>query len=147
MGKINFTKDHFDKMCKGLLVMLLNNGVVITKLGTPINVVELLHTTTINSRNNIRLSLAQKITALENQDEWAANEETAKKLENYKETKELVNLIIGYKRFKMEAEEESQKKANLIAKLNEIKESQKSPEDKIKELEAELSAMSEAETF
>lgn len=106
MGKINFTKDHFDKMCKGLLVMLLNNGVVTTKLGTPINVVGLLHTTTINSLNNIRLSLAQKITALENQDEWAANEETAKKLENYKETKELVNLIIGYKRFKMEAEEE-----------------------------------------
>ena len=119
--------------------MLLNNGVVTTKLGTPINVVELLHTTTINSLNNIRLSLAQKITTLENQDAWAANEETAKTLENYKETKELVNLIIGYKRFKMEAEEESQKKANLIAKLNEIKESQKSPEDKIKEIEAELS--------
>ena len=63
MAKINFTKDHFNKMCKGLLAMLLNNGVVTTKLGTPINVVELLHTTTINSLNNIRLSLAQKITA------------------------------------------------------------------------------------
>ena len=147
MAKINFTKEHFNKMCKGLLAMLLNNGVVNTKLGTPINVVELLHTTTINSLNNIRLSLAQKITALENQDEWAANEETAKKLENYTETKELVNLIIGYKRFKMEAEEESQKKANLIAKLNEIKESQKSPEDKIKEIEAELSNIKDTESF
>ena len=147
MAKINFTKEHFNKMCKGLLAMLLNNGVVTTKLGTPINVVELLHTTTINSLNNIRLSLAQKITALENQDEWAANEETAKKLENYKETKELVNLIIGYKRFKMEAEEECQKKANLIAKLNEIKESQKSPEDKIKEIEAELSNIKDTESF
>ena len=147
MAKINFTKEHFNKMCNGLLAMLLNNGVVTTKLGTPINVVELLHTTTINSLNNIRLSLAQKITALENQDEWAANEETAKKLENYKETKELVNLIIGYKRFKMEVEEESQKKANLIAKLNEIKESQKSPEDKIKEIEAELSNIKDTESF
>ena len=147
MAKINFTKEHFNKMCKGLLAMLLNNGVVTTKLGTPINVVELLHTTTINSLNNIRLSLAQKITALENQDEWTSNEETTKKLENYKETKELVNLIIGYKRFKMEAEEESQKKANLIAKLNEIKESQKSPEDKIKEIEAELSNIIDTESF
>ena len=26
MAKINFTKDHFDKMCKGLLAMLLNSG-------------------------------------------------------------------------------------------------------------------------
>lgn len=68
---------------------------------------------TINSLNNIRLALANKITALENQDEWVANEEIARKLEECKETKELVNLIIGYKRFKMEAEEESQKKANL----------------------------------
>ena len=41
MAKINFTKEHFNKMCKGLLAMLLNNGVVTTKLGTPINVVEL----------------------------------------------------------------------------------------------------------
>ena len=47
----------------------------------------------------------------------------------------------------MEAEEESQKKANLIAKLNEIKESQKSPEDKIKEIEAELSNIKDTESF
>ena len=47
----------------------------------------------------------------------------------------------------MEVEENAQKKAELIAKLKALKESQKSPEDKIKELEAELSAMSETETF
>ena len=48
MAKINFTKEHFDKMCSLLLTMLLNNNIVNSKLGTPINVVELLHTTTIN---------------------------------------------------------------------------------------------------
>ena len=42
---------------------------------------------------------------------------------------------------------EPQKKANLIAKLNEIKESQKSPEDKIKEIEAELSNIKDTESF
>lgn len=36
MGKINFTKEHFNKMCNGLLAMLLNNEVITTKLGTPI---------------------------------------------------------------------------------------------------------------
>lgn len=61
--------------------------------------------------------------------------------------KELVNLVIGYKRYRTEVEENTQKKAELTAKLKAIKESQKSPEDKIKELEAELSAMSETETF
>ena len=41
----------------------------------------------------------------------------------------------------------SPKKAELTAKLKELKDSQKSPEDKIKELEAELSAIDETETF
>ena len=147
MAKINFTKEHFNKMCTLLIGMLLRNEVISSKLGTPINVVELLHTTTINSLNNIRLTLSNKIKQLESQDEWVASDSTAKQLDTAKEQKELVNLVIGYKRYKMEVEENAQKKAELTAKLKALKESQKSPEDKIKEIEAELSAMSETETF
>ena len=147
MAKINFTKEHFNKMCTLLMGMLLRNEVISSKLGTPINVVELLHTTTINSLNNIRLTLSNKIKQLESQDEWIASEINAQQLNIAKRQKELVNLVIGYKRYKMEVEENAQKKAELTAKLKALKESQKSPEDKIKELEAELSAMSETETF
>ena len=147
MAKINFTKEHFNKMCTLLMGMLLRNEVISSKLGTPINVVELLHTTTINSLNNIRLTLSNKIKQLESQDEWIASEINAQQLDIAKRQKELVNLVIGYKRYKMEVEENAQKKAELTAKLKALKESQKSPEDKIKEIEAELSAMSETETF
>ena len=147
MAKINFTKEHFNKMCTLLMGMLLRNEVISSKLGTPINVVELLHTTTINSLNNIRLTLSNKIKQLESQDEWIASEINAQQLDIAKRQKELVNLVIGYKRYRMEVEENAQKKAELTAKLKTLKESQKSPEDKIKELEAELSAMSETETF
>ena len=147
MAKINFTKEHFDKMCSLLIIMLLNNRTISSKLGTPINVVELLHTTTINSLNNIRLALSNKIKQLESQDEWVVSDSTARQLDTAKEQKELVNLIIGYKRYKMEVEENAQKKAELTAKLKELKDSQKSPEDKIKELEAELSAIDETKTF
>lgn len=147
MQKINFTKEHFDKMCSLLLTMLLNNSTVNSKLGTPINVVELLHTTTINSLNDIRLALSNKIKRLENQDGWVTSGSTAKQLDTVRAQEELVNLVIGYKRYRMEVEENAQKKAELTAKLKALKESQKSPEDKIKELEAELSAISETETF
>ena len=147
MAKINFTKEHFNEMCTLLMGMLLRNEVISSKLGTPINVVELLHTTTINSLNNIRLALSNKIKQLESQDEWVASDSNARQLDTAKEQKELVNLVIGYKRYRMEVEENAQKKAELTAKLKALKESQKSPEDKIKELEAELSAMSETETF
>ena len=147
MAKINFTKEHFNKMCTLLIGMLLRNEVISSKLGTPINVVELLHTTTINSLNNIRLTLSNKIKQLESQDEWVTSDSNARQLDTAKEQKELVNLVIGYKRYKMEVEENAQKKAELTAKLKALKESQKSPEDKIKELEAELSAIDETETF
>lgn len=147
MAKINFTKEHFNKMCTLLIGMLLRNEVISSKLGTPINIVELLHTTTINSLNNIRLTLSNKIKQLESQDEWVASDSNARQLDTAKEQKELVNLVIGYKRYRMEVEENAQKKAELTAKLKALKESQKSPEDKIKEIEAELSAMSETETF
>ncbi len=147
MTKINFTKKHFDKMCSLLLTMLLNNNTVNSRFGTPINVVELLHTTTINSLNNIRIALSNKIKQFENQDEWVASDSIAKQLDTVVVQKELVNLIIGYKRYRMEVEESAQKKAELTAKLKALKESQKSPEDKIKELETELSDISETETF
>ena len=147
MAKINFTKEHFDKMCSLLLTMLLSNNTVNSKLGTPINVVELLHTTTINSLNDIRLALSNKIKRLENQDGWVTSGSTAKQLDTVRAQEELVNLVIGYKRYRMEVEENAQKKAELTAKIKALKESQKSPEDKIKELEAELSAMGETETF
>lgn len=147
MAKINFTKEHFNKMCTLLMDMLLRNEIISSKLGTPINVVELLHTTTINSLNNIRLTLSNKIKQLESQDEWIASEINAQQLNIAKRQKELVNLVIGYKRYKMEVEENIKKKAELITKLKELKDSQKSPEDKIKELEAELSAIDETETF
>ena len=147
MQKINFTKEHFEKMCSLLLTMLLNNSTVNSKLGTPINVVELLHTTTINSLNDIRLGLSNKIKRLENQDGWVTSGSTAKQLDTVREHEELVNLVIGYKKYRMEVEENAQKKAELTAKLKALREAQKSPEDKIKELEAELSAIDEAETF
>ena len=147
MAKINFTKEHFNKMCTLLMGILLRNEVISSKLGTPINVVELLHTTTINSLNNIRLTLSNKIKQLESQDEWIASEINAQQLNIAKRQKELVNLVIGYKRYKMEVEENIKKKAELTAKLKELKDSQKSPEDKIKKLEAELSAIDETETF
>lgn len=147
MAQVNFTKVHFDRMCSLLVAMLLSNDTIQSKLGSPINAVDLLHTTTINSLNGIRLSLAKKVEALENQDEWVATQQTQRELEITKGKKELVNLVIGYKRYSLEKQEIAKKKAELTAKLKELKESQKSPEDKIKELEAELSSIDKEADF
>lgn len=139
--KINFTQEHFQRMQHLLLGMLLNNETINNKLGQPLNVVELLHTTSIQGLNGIRLSLGKQIEALENQDEWVASPVSQAKLENLKVSKELVNLIIGYKRFQFEAEEVAKKKAELVNRIAQMKEEAKTPEDRLKEAEAELAAL------
>ena len=53
MAKINFTTEHFEKLCRLALNMLMSNDVVFTKLGVALNVGELIHTTTINTLNDI----------------------------------------------------------------------------------------------
>lgn len=146
MAKINFTKEHFDKMCVGVLRMALENTTVPTKIGTPLSVLELLHTTTIGTLNGIRLNLSKQIETLENQDEWVAESISQTKLEKLKSMKETVNLIIGYKRYQLEEEETARKREELSSKLAELKESQKSPEDKIKEIEDQLKSL-DATTF
>lgn len=139
--KINFTQEHFNRMQAMLMQMLLSNETINNKLGQPLNVVELLHTTSVNGLNSIRLSLAKQIENLENQDEWVSSPVSQIKLDNLKAARETVNLIIGYKRHRAEVEEVKAKKEELKAKINQMKEEAKTPEDRLKEAEAELAAL------
>lgn len=142
MTKINFNKAHYECMCEHLLDMLLNNEVIQYKMLT-LDVIALLHTTTINTLNSIRLDLKKAIDNLENQDEWSTTELNQKKLASLKDKKELVNLIIGYKRWQDEQESIKLARKLLLEELDDLKESQKTPEDKIKELEDKLANLKE----
>ena len=141
MAKINFTKEHFNKMCDGVMKLVLDNEVVLTKMGTTLNAIELLHTTTIGTLNNIRVNIGKQIESFEDQDEWVTTTTSQVKLEKLKFLKETINLIIGYKRYKMGLEETKRKREELNRKLAELKESTKTPEDKIKELEDKLAGL------
>lgn len=137
--KINFTKEHFAKL-KELAAQALFEGTVIrTKMGSPLNIFELVHCTSVNQLNEIKNALAKQIEKIETGDEWT-NPDNAK-IEGLKTSKEMINLIIGWKRFNMEKEANARKKAELTERLTELKESQKTPEDRIKEMEAELAAL------
>lgn len=138
MAKINFTQEHFEKLKAYAVEMLFTQETVTTKLGQTLNIVELLHTTTINTLNSIRLQLGKDIETIENQDEWVSGNNSQRKLESLKAKKELVNLIIGYKRFVQEQTEIARERASIEDELVRLKESQKTPEDKIKELESKL---------
>ena len=147
MAKVNFTKEHYAKMQALAFAMLVDNSTISTRMGQPLNIVELMHTQTINTLNNIRLSLGKQIEDIEKTDEWVATDYQQEKLEALKKKKDLVNLIIGWKRYNLEVQETKAKKQALKAQLEELKESQKTPEDKIKELEAQLKELDTTEEF
>lgn len=139
--KINFTKANMLRLCELANDALFEKKTVTTRLGQVLNIFELIHTTTVNQLNEIRLSLSKKIEKIEEGDEWTSPDND--KLQAMKETKELVNLIIGYKRYNAELAENKAKKAELTKKLEELKESTKTPEDRIKEMEAQLKELEE----
>lgn len=141
MAKINFTKEHEAKLDALAVKMLKENGVVRTSMGQCLNIVELMHTTSINQLNNIRTALLKTIQKKEEGDEWIETDTSA--LDQMKNTKELVNLIIGWKRKNLEIAENKAKKEELTKKLSELKESTKTPEDRIKEMEAQLAELDE----
>lgn len=139
--KINFTKAHMERLINLADAALFNRTVITTKLGQSLNIYELLHTTSINQLNEIKVNLIKKIEKVEASDEWTAPDND--KLQSMKDIKELVNLIIGWKRYNLELEENARKKEELSKKLTELKESTKTPEDRIKEMEAELAKLEE----
>jgi hypothetical protein len=139
--RINFTKEHEAKLDALAIKMLKENGIVRTSMGQVLNIVELMHTTSINQLNNIRSALLKAIQKKEEGDEWIEADTSV--LDEMKDTKELVNLIIGWKRKNMEIAEAKAKKAELTKKLEELKESTKTPQDRIKEMEAALAELDE----
>lgn len=138
---IKFTEEHMSKLKDLAVEMLLNNGIISTKIGQVLNISDLLHTTTINTLNSIKISLSKKIENLELVDEWVETE-AQKEIENLKRDKELVNLIIGYKRFQQEKEANTAKKHALEKQLKVLEESTKTPAEKIAEIKEQLNALS-----
>lgn len=142
---VHFTKENYETLRKLGADMLFANEVIVYGIGQPKTIIELLHTTSIETLNKIKQALNKKIEEQENKDEWADPDNA--KLDKLRKNKELVNLIIGWKRFNLEKDAQAYKKAELTKKLNELVESQKTPADRIKELQAELDAMKAVEDF
>ena len=142
-NKINFTKDHQVKLWNGINISVLNNKFFNTPMGGTATIQELLHQTTVNTLVQMKQSLDKKIAAKESADEWSMTDEEQKKLTELKADSELINLIIGWKKYIAYQNEVAKKKAELDKMIDELKESQKTPEDKLKELEAARAALDE----
>ena len=140
--KVNFTETNMARLKELAVEMLLNNGIVSTKIGQVLNVSDLLHTTTINTLNSIKNSIKKRIEILEGVDEWTEETDTQKEIGNLRRDAELVNLIIGYKRYTQEIAENQAKKCELEKQLRSLEESTKTPAERIEDLKKQIEALS-----
>lgn len=140
MGKINFTEQHMSQLYDKIAYAVMNDIVVTGPMGQQYSAIDIVKNLTINSLRSLIKSLDKQINALSLDDEWVKNpnEEAIKNL-TFK--REFVNLALGYKLAKEEEQKKEHELAVLNSKLEELKESQKTPEDRIKEIEDQIAAL------
>lgn len=138
MGKVNFTTENKSRLEELATKFLFGNLPIQGPIGTSMRVEDLLHNTSINSLVSMNSHLKKQIASMSDLDEWSCTDADTWKLERLKETQELVSLVIGYKKWLAEQEEISEKKAALAAQIDSLKESQKTPAERIAELESQL---------
>ena len=138
MGKINFTTENKSRLEELATKFLFGNLPIQGPIGTSMRVEDLLHNTSVNSLVTMNSHLKKQIASMSDLDEWSCTDADTWKLERLKETQELVSLVIGYKKWLAEQEEISEKKAVLAAQIDSLKESQKTPAERIAELEKQL---------
>lgn len=138
MGKINFTTENKSRLEELATKFLFGNLPIQGPIGTSMRVEDLLHNTSILSLVTMNSHLKKQIASMSDLDEWSCTDADTWKLERLKETQELVSLVIGYKKWLAEQEEIADKKAVLAARIDALKESQKTPAERIAELESQL---------
>lgn len=138
MGKVNFTTENKSRLEELATKFLFGNLPIQGPIGTSMRVEDLLHNTSVNSLVTMNSHLKKQIASMSDLDEWSCTDADTWKLERLKETQELVSLVIGYKKWLAEQEEISEKKAALAAQIDSLKESQKTPAERIAELEKQL---------
>lgn len=138
MAKINFTTENKSRLEELATKFLFGNLPIQGPIGTSMRVEDLLHNTSINSLVSMNSHLKKQIASMSDLDEWSCTDADTWKLERLKESQELVSLVIGYKKWLVEQDEISEKKAALAAQIDSLKESQKTPAERIAELESQL---------
>lgn len=142
--KINFTAQHYQQL-KELVINFLFDGRTINayNVGQSYNIWDLMHLCSINTLNYIRTKLEESIIKESNQDEWIADISYQSKIEQLKQDRELINLLIGYKRFSIQQSNIESQINYVKEQINKMKESTKTPEDKLKEMENKLKELEE----
>lgn len=145
-NKINFTAEHEISLKMKAISYLFEGKTFKAAIGTEINIHQLLHDTSLNSLDKLLVSLKKEIETLSSGSKWKLNDYQQKKLEELNDRFELIDLLIGYRMFLNQEEKRTEKVKQLQSNLTILKESKKTPDEKIAELEAEIASLGKTST-
>jgi beta-lactamase class D len=137
---MNFTEEHLRQLKELVFLAVVKNYIIVGKLGQQFTVGDLMMSSLVTLRN-LRKHLQQVISNF-TEDEWEEKSLVTQDQETYcKNSYNLVNLMLGYRINEAKIQEKEAQKAELQERINAIKESTKTPEEKLQELERELDSL------
>src|SRR5687768_15951245 len=126
--KINFTKENQDRLNQLAGDALFKGTTFKGSVGSEINIYDLIHNCQINTLSRYHGSLKKEISEIDNLDEWSLTDHQKRKKANLEKQKELINLLIGHKRFKEQEAASRKEYLSLKSQYAELKENTKTPE-------------------
>lgn len=137
---MNFTEEHLRQLKELVFLAVVKNYIIVGKLGQQFTVTDLMMSSLVTLRN-LRKHLQQVISNF-TEDEWEEKSLVTQDQETYcKNSYNLVNLMLGYRINEAKIQEKEAQKAKLQERIDAIKESTKTPEEKLQELEKELNSL------
>lgn len=137
---MNFTEEHLRQLKELVFLAVVKNYIIVGKLGQQFTVTDLMMSSLVTLRN-LKKHLQQVISNF-TEDEWEEKSLVTQDQETYcKNSYNLVNLMLGYRINEAKIQEKEAQKAKLQERIDAIKESTKTPEEKLQELEEELKSL------
>lgn len=137
---MNFTEEHLRQLKELVFLAVVKNYIIVGKLGQQFTVTDLMMSSLVTLRN-LKKHLQQVISNF-TEDEWEEKSLVTQDQETYcKNSYNLVNLMLGYRINEAKIQEKEAQKAKLQERIDAIKESTKTPEEKLQELERELDSL------
>lgn len=140
--KVNFTTENEERLKVLFLELGFSGAVLAGKFGAnAYSVWDILHTLTIASLKQANANLKKEVIALEEQDDWSVSAHQLAKAATTRKWQEFVNLCIGYKLVEAEKVELRNQLKEKKEILKQIIEENKTPAERIAELQKEIEGL------
>lgn len=137
-----FTGEHLSELKSVYTELSFSGEVIDGPMGAnKLTPYDLLHSASVTSLQGVYTRLKKNIEGKSDLDEWSMTEYQQRQIKMMTNWKQFVHLMIGYRKWQAENIFNANKKRELSAKLKQLKEDLLTPEEKLRQLQAEIDAL------